>query len=72
MNSTARRVPLIMGFPTRIFGSRDMRSCQLIIDHIMWTIKMYFLHGEGKEEAAPRPSFVSVVIFAVRYIFVLL
>jgi len=29
-NSTARRVPLIAGFPTRILGSRDMRSCQFI------------------------------------------
>ena len=47
-NSTARRVPLITGFPTRIFGSRDMRSCQLIIDHVIWTIKIYLLRAEGK------------------------
>jgi hypothetical protein len=45
-------VPLITGFPTRILGSRDMRSCQLIIDHIMWTIKIYFLRTEDKREAA--------------------
>jgi hypothetical protein len=36
-----------MGFPARILGSRYMRSCQLIIDHIMQTIMIYFLRAEG-------------------------
>lgn len=57
MNSTAWRVPLITGFPARIFGSRDMRSCQLIIDHIMWTIKIYFLRTVSKERGSiERPA----------------
>jgi hypothetical protein len=30
MNSTARRVPRIMGFPTKISGSRVMRDCRSI------------------------------------------
>jgi hypothetical protein len=45
-------VPLTTGFPARILGSRDMRSCQLIIDHIMQTIMIYFLRADGKLVAA--------------------
>lgn len=56
MNSTARRVPLTTGFPARILGSRDMRSCQLAIGPIMWAMKIYLLGWRIKDASSTAGS----------------
>jgi hypothetical protein len=38
INSTARRVPLIIGLPTRIFGSTTILSCQFTIDRLTYNL----------------------------------